>query len=137
MGPLEPSAELEKTILVKAIYPGSKLIDFSLQASSTDLDGVDSEREEISKVQEFNHTATLEVVDPFEISSEVTFRHISAAVGEDGVEGWATVMSVITLPEAGSRSVNVQGITIEPKVSRDCRSLGRRSLIGRMKVYNS
>jgi hypothetical protein len=110
---------LEKTILVKAVYPGSKLIDFSLQASLTDLKAGDSERVEISKIQEFNHTATLEVVDPFEISSGVTFRHISAAVGEDGVEGWATVMSVITMPEAGSRSVGVQTIKIEPKVSLD------------------
>jgi hypothetical protein len=128
---------LEKTILVKAVYPGSKLIDFSLQASLTDLDGVDSEREEISKVQEFNYTTTLEVVDPFEISSGVTFRHTSVAVGEDGVEGWATVMSVITMPEAGSRSVSVKSITIDPKVSLDFCWASGWSLIGRMKVYSS
>jgi hypothetical protein len=115
LGQLEPSASTEKTINIRALYPGSKLIDFSLQASLSDLNASDGE--EIQQVEEINHTASLDVVDPFELSSEVVYRHASRAVGEDGVEGWATVMSVVSMPEAGSRSVAVRKIEVEPKVS--------------------
>lgn len=115
LGQLEPSASMEKTINIKASYPGSKLIDLSLQASLGGLDAHDSE--EIQQVQEINHTASLDVVDPFELSSEVVYRHASRAVGEDGIEGWATVMSVVSMPEAGSRAVAVQKVEVEPKVS--------------------
>jgi hypothetical protein len=82
------------------------MIDISLQASLTD--------DESERVEEVNHTLTLDVEDPFEISTQVMYRHASGASNE-GVEGWATVMSLLTLP--GTRGVTIDSIEIEAKVS--------------------
>jgi hypothetical protein len=82
------------------------MIDISLQASLSD--------DESERVEEVNHTLTLEVEDPFEISTQVMYRHASKA-SSDGIEGWGTVMSLLSLP--GKRGVTVESIEIESKVS--------------------
>jgi hypothetical protein len=82
------------------------MIDISLQASLSD--------DESERVEEVNHTLTLEVEDPFEISTQVMYRHASKA-SSDGIEGWGTVMSLLSLP--GKRSVTINSIEIEAKVS--------------------
>lgn len=106
LGPLEPSSVLEKTVFITFLSPGSKLIDFSLQASLSDDD--------FQRVEEINHTLTLDVEDPFEISTQVMYRHASRA-SKDDVDGWATVMSLLTLP--GGRGMTIESIDIEAKVS--------------------
>ena len=82
------------------------MIDISLQASLSD--------DESERVEEVNYTLTLDVEDPFEISTQVMYRHASKA-SRDGVEGWGTVMSLLSLP--GKRGVTVESIEIEAKVS--------------------
>jgi hypothetical protein len=82
------------------------MIDISLQASLTD--------DESERVEEVNHTLTLNVEDPFEQSTQVMYRHASTASSE-GVEGWATVMSLLTLP--GAKGLTIDSIEIEAKVS--------------------
>jgi len=82
------------------------MIDISLQASLND--------DESDRVEEVNHTMTLEVEDPFELSTQVMYRHVSKA-SSDGVEGWGTVMSLLSLP--GKRGMSIDSIEIEAKVS--------------------
>jgi hypothetical protein len=82
------------------------MIDISLQASLSD--------DESERVEEMNHTLTLDVEDPFELSTQVMYRHASQA-SNDGVEGWGTVMSLLSLP--GKRGVTIDSIEIEAKVS--------------------
>jgi hypothetical protein len=82
------------------------MIDISLQASLSD--------DESERVEEMNHTLTLDVEDPFELSTQVMYRHASQA-SSDGVEGWGTVMSLLSLP--GKRGVTIDSIEIEAKVS--------------------
>jgi hypothetical protein len=82
------------------------MIDISLQASLGD--------DESERVEEVNHTLTLDVEDPFEISTQVMYRHASQASTE-GVEGWGTVMSLLSLP--GKRGMTIDSIEIEAKVS--------------------
>jgi hypothetical protein len=106
LGPLEPSSTLEKTVYITSLSPGSKLIDISLQTSLTN--------DESQRIEEINHTLTLDVEAPFGLSSQVMYRHASRP-SSDGVEGWATVMSLLTLP--GRRGVNVDSISVEAKVS--------------------
>lgn len=95
------------------------MIDVSLQCS---LNDDDSER-----VEEVNHTLTLDVEDPFELSTQVIYRHASNA-SSDGVEGWGTAMSLVSLP--GKRGMAIDSIEIEAKVS----DFLRRGADGRMKV---
>ena len=64
-------------------------------------------------MEEINHTVELAIEDPFEISSSVMYRHSSRAAGGDGVEGWASVMSLLSVP---GRGMEVSTIDIEPKV---------------------
>jgi len=64
-------------------------------------------------VEEVNHTLTLDVEDPFELSTQVMYRHASASTG-DGVEGWGTVMSLVSLP--GKRGMTIESIEVEAKV---------------------
>lgn len=106
LGHLEPSSTIEKTIHIKALYPGTKLIDLSLQAS---LD----ENVESGRVEEINHTVELVIEDPFEVSTSVMYRHSSRAAEGDGVEGWASVMSLLSV---SGRGMEVSSIDIEPKV---------------------
>jgi hypothetical protein len=87
------------------------MIDISLQASLSD--------DESERVEEINHTLTLDVEDPFEISTQVMYRHASKA-SSDGVEGWGTVMSLLSLP--GKRGMAVDSIKIEAKVSNSLRA---------------
>jgi len=82
------------------------MIDVSLQCSLND--------DESDRVEEVNHTLTLDVEDPFELSTQVMYRHASASSG-DGVEGWGTVMSLLSLP--GKRGITIDSIDIEAKVS--------------------
>jgi hypothetical protein len=82
------------------------MIDISLQASLSD--------DESDRVEEVNHTLTLDVEDPFELSTQVMYRHASQA-SSDGTEGWGTVMSLLSLP--GKRGVTIESIDIEAKVS--------------------
>jgi len=106
LGHLEPSSTIEKTIHIEALYPGTKLIDLSLQAS---LD----ENMESGRVEEINHTVELAIEDPFKISSSVMYRQSSRAAEGDGVEGWASVMSLLSV---SGRGMEVVSIDIEPKV---------------------
>jgi len=110
LGPLEPSSSIEKTVYITSLSPGSKMIDISLQASLGD--------DESERVEEVNHTLTLDVEDPFELSTQVMYRHASESSG-DGVEGWGTVMSLLSLP--GKKGVTVDSIEIEAKVSDSLR----------------
>jgi len=82
------------------------MIDVSLQCSLSD--------DESDRVEEVNHTLTLDVEDPFELTTQVMFRHASNA-SSDGVEGWGTVMSLLTLP--GGRGMTIDSMEIEAKVS--------------------
>jgi len=82
------------------------MIDISLQASLSD--------DESDRIEEVNHTLTLDVEDLFELSTQVMYRHASKSSG-DGVEGWGTVMSLLSLP--GRKGVTVDSIEIEAKVS--------------------
>jgi hypothetical protein len=106
LGPLEPSSNIEKTVYITSLSPGSKMIDISLQTSLSD--------DESERVEEVNHTLTLDVEDPFELSTQVMYRHASKA-SSDGIEGWGTVMSLLSLP--GKRGVTIDSIEIEAKVS--------------------
>lgn len=106
LGPIEPSSSLEKPIHIKALYPGTKLIDLSLQAS---LD----ENMESGRVEEINYTVELAIEDPFEISASVMYRHNARASAQDGVEGWASVTSLLSVPGKG---MIVESIDMEPKV---------------------
>lgn len=81
------------------------MIDISLQASLSDDDS--------QRIEEINHTFTLNVEEPFEVSTQVMYRHASRA-SVDGVEGWATVMSLLRLP--GTRGMIIDSINIEAKV---------------------
>jgi hypothetical protein len=65
------------------------------------------------RVEDINHTVELAVEDPFNISSNVMYRHVSRAAREDGIEGWASVMSLLSVT---GRGVIVESINIEPKV---------------------
>jgi hypothetical protein len=67
-------------------------------------------------VEDINHTVELAVEDPFGISSNVMYRHVSRAAGEDGVEGWASVMSLLSVT---GRGMIVESINIESKVCVD------------------
>jgi len=106
LGPLEPSCSIDKIVHITSRSPGSKLIDVSLQAS---LGADDTQR-----IEEVNHTINLEVQDPFDISTQVMYRHASRP-SSDGVEGWATVMSLLNL--SGTRGISIDSIEIEAKVS--------------------
>ena len=68
---------------------------------------------ESGRVEEINHTVELAIEDPLEISSSVMYRHSSREAGGDGVEGWASVMSLLSV---SGRGMEVVSIDIEPKV---------------------
>jgi hypothetical protein len=106
LGSLEPSSSIEKTVYITSLSPGSKMIDISLQTSLGD--------DMSERMEEVNHTLTLDVEDPFELSTQVMYRHASAA-SSNGIEGWSTVMSLLSLP--GKRGVTIDSIEIEAKVS--------------------
>jgi len=82
------------------------MIDISVQASLSD--------DESERVEEVNHTLTLDVEDPFKLSTQVMYRHASKTAS-DGVEGWATVMGLLSLSD--KRGMTVESIEIEAKVS--------------------
>jgi len=110
LGPLESSCSIDKIVHITSRSPGSKLIDVSLQASLSDDDS--------QRIEEVNHTINFEVEDPFDISTQVMYRHASRP-STDGVEGWATVMSLLNL--SGTRGINIDSIEIEAKVSHHLR----------------
>ena len=85
-----------------------RVVDLSLQA------GLASLVDETQRIEEVNHTVTIPIVDPLHASSRVMYRHGSRATGDDGVEGWATVFSTITVP--GKRPITVQSIDLAAKV---------------------
>jgi hypothetical protein len=68
------------------------------------------------RVEDINHTVELAVEDPFNISSNVMYRHASRPDGEDGIEGWASVMSLLSVTGKG---MIVESIDIAPKVCLD------------------
>jgi len=82
------------------------MIDISVQGSLSD--------DESERVEEVNHALTLDVEDPFKLSTQVMYRHASKAAS-DGVEGWATVMSLLSLSD--EKGMTVESIEIEAKVS--------------------
>ena len=82
------------------------MIDISVQASLSE--------DESESVEEVNHTLTLDVEDPFKLSTQVMYRHASKPAS-DGVEGWATVMSLLSLSD--KRGMTVESIDVEAKVS--------------------
>jgi len=81
------------------------MIDISVQVSLSD--------DESGRVEEVNHTLTLDVEDPFKLSTQVMYRHASKAAS-DGVEGWASVMSLLSL--SGKMGITVESIEIVAKV---------------------
>jgi len=93
------------------------MIDISVQASLSD--------DESERVEEVNHTLTLDVEDPFKLSTQVMYRHASKTAS-DGVEGWATVMGLLSLSD--KRGMTVESIEIEAKVSK---RLGARLMVER------
>jgi hypothetical protein len=82
------------------------LIDLSIQVSLDD--GLEGRAEEI------NHTVEVIIDDPFDLASSVMYRHSSNP--DQGAEGWATVMSLISVP--GLRGMTIESIDIEAKVGR-------------------
>lgn len=100
---------MDKVVYLRAAQPSTRIIDVSVQASLGE--GAD----ESQAVEQINHTISVPIDDPLQVSSTVLYRHGSRATGDDGVEGWATVMSVLTMP--GSRPLIIDDIKIEPKVS--------------------
>lgn len=82
------------------------MIDISVQVSLSD--------DESERVEEVNHSLTLDVEDPFKLSTQVMYRHASKAAS-DGIEGWATVMSLLSLSD--KRGMTIDSIEIVAKVS--------------------
>lgn len=109
LGTLDPQATIERTIHLQSPLASTRIVDFSLQAALSSLE------DEEQRIQEVNHTVSVPVVDPLQASSSVVYRHGSRATGEDGIDGWATVFSTITVP--GLRLVKVAKVDIEAKVS--------------------
>lgn len=112
LGAIEATASVEATIYLLTQFASTRVIDFSLQASLT------AAQDETQRIEEVNHTVSIPVIDPFRASSTVTYRHASQATGTDGVEGWATVMSLL-LP-TGHRPLTATNINIQAIVSDEC-----------------
>jgi hypothetical protein len=109
LGAIGPSSSLDSVVYLRSPIASTRIIDFSLQASLTKA--VD----ELQRVEEVNYTVSVPVTDPLRFSSSVTYRHESKATGTDGVEGWATVISLLSVP--GSRPLTVTNIKIQSNVS--------------------
>lgn len=109
LGGVDPSTSVETVIYLRSPIVSTRVLDFSLQASLTD--GAD----ELQRVEEVNQTVSVPIVDPLRASSAVTYRHGSRSTGEDSVEGWATVLSLLTI--FGSRPLTITNIMVEANVS--------------------
>lgn len=114
LGSIDPSSTIDHVVYLRSPVASTRIVDLSIEASLTDPNsGTGQERSQ--HVEEISHTISIPISEPLDISSNVIYRHKSTSTGEDGVEGWASVMSVLDVP--GTRDLEIEGITIEPRVS--------------------
>lgn len=111
LGSVEPSSTIDQVLHLRSPIASMRVVDLSLEATLTDSITEDSPQH----VEDINHTISLPISDPLTVSSSVIYRHKSSATESDGVEGWASVMSTLNVP--GKRDLEIESITIEPRVS--------------------
>lgn len=109
LGAIEPDSTIDQVIHLRSPFASTRIIDLSLEASLTDS------RDETTHVEDIAHTLSIPISDPLDLASNVIYRHKSSATVEDGIEGWATVMSVLNV--LGKRDLSIENIAIEARVS--------------------
>lgn len=112
LGPIESSTTIDRVLYLRSPIASTRIVDLSIEASLTEAT---VDEDSTQQIEEIGHTLSIPISDPLDISSSVIYRHSSNATPEDGVEGWASVMSVVNVP--GTRDLTIEDVSIEPRVS--------------------
>jgi hypothetical protein len=117
LGIIDAGFSVQRTLNLRSSASGTKVIDVSVQSTVPGVALSRANGDEVApRAEEVDKTIVVPVLPPFNVSSNVSYRHSGNSAKHQGVASEAVVASIVTTP--GPRAVYVESMELKGNVSQ-------------------